>query len=539
MLPLSSSPIIAACCAAFLCLGAAGCGTRTVPAAKGGAGDMYVASSIGDASYLNPVLATDSASGDINNLVYGGLVKYDKNIKLVGDLAERWEISPDNLTITFHLRPNVVWHDGAPFTADDVKFTYDRLVDPAVKTPFGADYQLVREVRVVDPLTVRVTYREPFAPALESWGMGILPKHVFAGSDFNTHPANRRPIGTGPFVFKEWKTDEKIVLESNRRYYEGRPPIGRYVYRIIPDQAVQFLELRNQSIDEMGLTPDQWKAYPEFFTHYNKFRYPSFSYVYLAFNLLNPLYRQKQFRQAIACGINKAEIINGVLLGMGKAATGPFPPQSWAYDPAVSDTAYDPEKSRKLLAALGWKDTDGDGYLDRDGQILSFTIMTNQGNKIRSLSAEIIQAQLRAVGIKVNVRVIEWSAFVHQFIDKKSFDAVLLGWQLARDPDQYAIWHSDQIHEGQYNFISYANPEVDRLLEEGRRTFDQPRRQAIYRRVHRILADDLPYIFLYYPESLPVVHKRFRGPEVAPAGIGWNFQHWWVPKEEQKYVLQP
>jgi peptide/nickel transport system substrate-binding protein len=508
------------------------------PSARSVSGDMYVASSIGDASYLNPLLATDSASGDINGLLYNGLVKYDKDLHLVGDLAERWEISPDNLVITFHLRTNVRWHDGVPFTAADVKFTYDKLVDPTVVTPYGSDYLLVKELKILDPATVRVTYREPFAPALESWVMGIIPKHVFDGGAFNTHPANRRPVGTGPFKFVEWKTDEKIVLASNADYFDGAPPTGRYVYRIIPDQSVQFLELRNQSIDEMGLTPDQWKAYPEFFTHYNKFRYPSFSYVYLAFNLMNPLYREKKFRQAMAHAIDKREIIDGVLLGMGKAATGPYPPQSWAYDPGVQDYDYDPAKSRALLGELGWKDTNGDGYLDKGGRNLEFTILTNQGNKIRSLSAEIIQAQLRNVGVKVNVRIIEWSAFVHQFVEKKNFDAVLLGWGLSRDPDQYAIWHSDQVKEGQYNFISYANPDVDRLLESGRRTFDFHRRQEIYRRLHRILADDLPYIFLYYPESLPVVHKRFRGPEVAPAGLGWNFFRWWVPRGEQKYMLE-
>ncbi|MHB9155072.1 MAG: peptide-binding protein [Endomicrobiales bacterium] len=502
-----------------------------------GPGDMYVASSIGDATYLNPVLATDSASGDINALVYNGLVKYDRDLKLVGDLAESWTVSADGLTITFTLRKDVLWHDGARFTADDVKFTYERLIDPKVRTPYGGDYLLVKELKVLDPRTVRVTYREPFAPALESWGMGIVPKHVFEKGDFNTNPANRAPVGTGPFMFRQWVTDEKILLDANPRYFEGKPFISRYVYRIIPDQAVQFLELRKQSIDEMGLTPDQWKAYPEFFRHYNKFRYPSFSYVYLGFNLKIPLFADVRFRRAVAHAVDKREIIDGVLLGIGKAATGPFPPQSWAHDPSVKDYPHDPDKARALLGELGWRDTNGDGYLDREGKNLEFTIITNQGNKMRSLTAEILQAQLRKVGIKVNVRIIEWSAFVHQFIDKRNFEAVIMGWSLSRDPDQHAIWHSGQVNEGQYNFVSYANPGIDRLLEQGRRTFDQKKREAVYHRIHRVMAEDLPYIFLYYPESLPVVHQRFRGPEVTPAGLGWNFYRWWVPKAEQKYEI--
>jgi peptide/nickel transport system substrate-binding protein len=243
-------------------------------------------------------------------------------------------------------------------------------------------------------------------------------------------------------------------------------------------------------------------------------------------------------RQALAAGINKQELIDGVLLGMGKPATGPFPPQSWAYDPSVTDIPYDPASARAALEHLGWKDTDGDGYRERNGQKLAFTIMTNQGNKMRALSAEIIQAQLKKIGVQVHIRIIEWSAFVHQFIDQRNFEAVLLGWSLSRDPDQYAIWDSHQTGEGQYNFVSYRNEEVDRLLTAGRTTFNQPERQRIYHRIHRILADDLPYLFLYYPEALPVIHKRFRGPEVAAARIGWNFDQWWVPQDDQKYRLK-
>ena len=500
-------------------------------------GDTYVASSIGDATYLNPILASDSASGDINNLIYNGLLKYDKNINLIGDLAESWSVSPDGLVLTFHLRKNVRWHDGIPFTAEDVKFTYERLIDPRTKTPYAADYLLVKKFEILDRFTLRITYREPLATSLESWGMGIIPKHIFEKEDINSNIYNRKPIGTGPYLFREWKTDEKIVLEANPDHFEGKPFISRYIYRIIPDQSVQFLELRNQSIDEMGVTPDQWKAYPEFFKHYNKFRYPSFSFVYLGFNLNLPLFKDKRFRQALAYAINKKEIIDGVLLGMGRAATGPFPPQSWAYDKDVRDHDFDPKKARQLLRELGWTSTDPEGYLTKDGQTLGFTIMTNQGNKMRSLTAEIIQSQLRKVGIKVNVRIIEWSALVHEFIDKKKFEALVMGWALSRDPDQFPLWHSSQMKEGQYNFISYSSPEVDRLLIEGRRTLDKNKRIPIYHKLHKIMAEDLPVVFLYHPEAMPVIHKRFKGPEVAPLGLGWNFIKWYVPSNEQKYRM--
>jgi peptide/nickel transport system substrate-binding protein len=511
---------------------------NTIAAAAPESGDMYVASSIGDASYLNPVLATDQASGSINNLIYNGLLKYDKDLKITGDLAESWEVGAGGLTITFHLRPNVKWHDGKPFTAKDVLFTYNKLVDPRVKTPYGADYLLVKTISAINPLTVRVTYKQPFAPALESWMIGIVPEYVFTNTDFNSAPANRAPIGTGPFLFKEWKTDEKIVLAANPNYFEGKPFINKYVLRIIPDQSVEFLELRQQNIDEMGLTPDQYRAYKEFFTSYNRFNYPSFSYVYMAFNQQNPLYKKHDFRLAIASALDKTQIIDGVLLRMGKAATGPFVPQSWAHDPEVKDFPFDPQKARELLKALGFQDINNDGFLEYKNQPWALTIMTNQGNKMRQLTCEIIQSQLKAVGLKVNIRVVEWSAFIHQFIDKKNFDCVVLGWSLGRDPDQYAIWHSSQSGEGQYNFISYSNPKVDALLERGRRTFAQSERQKIYRTLHKELHDDIAYIFLYYPLSLPAVHKRFVGPEVTPAGLGWNFHKWWSPKDKQKYTAE-
>ena len=304
---------------------AAGCKSRSQnsnapPPGAPAYDDAFIESSIGDASYLNPVLASDNASSSINGLVFNGLVKYNSKIELVGDLAEKWEVSKDGLTFYFHLRKGVRWHDGKPFTAEDVLYTYERLVDPEVKTPYSSNYDKVKKVEAPDPWTVRVAYKEPFVPALESWGMGILPKHVFGGAKgraFNEHPANKRPIGTGPYKFGEWKVDEKIVLHANPDYFDGKPRIAKYVFKIIPDNAVEFLELRNRSIDTMILTPDQYFAYPELFEGYRKYRLPRAVYTYFAFNLNHPLFKNKKVRLAIAHGINKKELVDGVLLGMG------------------------------------------------------------------------------------------------------------------------------------------------------------------------------------------------------------------------------
>lgn len=502
-------------------------------------GDAIVTASIGDANNLAPILASDSSSAEICGLVFNGLVRYDKDLKLEGELAESWEIREGGLVIIFHLRKNVKWHDGAPFTSRDLEFTYKKLIDPNVKTPYSGDFERVKSLDVLDDHTVRVTYKEPFSPGLSSWGMWIMPKHILEKEDLNNTKFSRAPIGTGPYKFKEWKTGEKIVLVSNHDYYEGRPYIDRYIYRIIPDQASIFLELQTQGADQVGLTPLQYARQtntPFFRKYYRKYKYPAFGYTYLAFNLKDPKFTDSRVRTAIDYAIDKEEIIKGVLLGLGRASTGPFPPESWAYNKEVKPLPCDPRMAKELLRQAGWQDTDADGWLDKDGKIFQFTLITNQGNDPRRMTVEIIQRRLKEIGIKVEIRILEWAAFLTEFIDKRKFEAIVLGWSLSRDPDNYDIWHSSKQRQGEFNFVGYENKEVDGLLEEGRREFDQEKRKEIYNKIHRLISEDHPYIFLYVPDALPIVHSRFKGIEPAPAGIGYNFIKWYAPKEEQRYT---
>jgi len=512
---------------------------RTARGAPGSvAGDAIVVGSIGDASRLLPLLASDSASGDIVGMVFNGLLKYNERLDIVGDLAESWTVSPDGLTLTFVLRPNVRWHDGTPCTTEDVEFTYRKLVDPAVHTPFSSSYELVDSVRVLDARTVQIHYREPFAPALESWMTGIIPKHLLEREDLNTTPFLRRPIGTGPYRFIRWKTGELIELVANPDYFEHRPAIDRYLFRVIPDQATLFLELLTQGVDLSGLTPLQYRRQTDnrmIQQHYQKFRHPSFGFTYLGYNLQDARFSDLRVRQAINLAIDKQAILDGVLFGLGSVATGPYPKESWAYDPSMIPPARDLAQAKRLLAEAGWADHDGDGILDRAGQPFRFTLLTNQGNEVRRQVAELVQQQLKEIGLDVKIRVIEWSAFVHEFIDKRRFEAVLLGWNLARDPDLYDLFHSSKIKEGEYNFVSYANHAVDRLLEQGRQTFDHEQRQRIYREVHRRLYEDQPYTFLFVEDSLPIVAARFRNVRSSPIGIGYNFIDWYVPLSEQRY----
>jgi len=535
--------------AVFLFLFVMGCGSKAPleehpgTAVDGGpvTGDMFVSGTIGEPKNLIPILASDSASGAVVGEVFNGLVKYNEEIEMVGDLAERWDIEREGLDIIFHLRKNVRWHDGHPFTADDVLFTYQKLIDPTVKTPYSGDFERVERLEKIDEYTIKVVYKEPFSPGLASWGMSIMPKHLLEKEDFNKSSFSRHPIGTGPYRFKRWKTGQFVELEANPDYFEGRPYIDRYLFRIIPDQSTLFLELRAEGVDSLGLSPLQYRRQTEtdfFRRRYRKFLYPSFGYTYIGYNLADPRFKDLRVRKALTLAVNRKEIIDQILLGLGKECTGPFVHESWAYNPDVKPLPYSPEEAKRLLAEVGWRDSDGDGWLDQAGRPFEFTLLVNQGNEERKLIAELVQREWEKLGIKVKIRVIEWAAFISEFIDKKRFEVFILGWALSRDPDLYDIWHSSKTREGEFNFIQYKNPEADRLIEEGRRLFDQEKRKAIYHKLHKLIYEDQPCTFLYVADALPIVHARFRGIKPAPIGIGYNFIKWYVPKPEQKYLTK-
>ena len=506
-------------------------------------GDTLLEGSIGEPSVLIPMLASDAPSHSVAGLIFNGLVKYDTDLSVIGDLAESCDISPDGLVITFHLRKGVKWTDGVEFTAEDVMFGYKTIIDEKTPTPYKGDYLQVKKADVLDRYTFRVSYEKPFAPALTTWGnLVVLPKHLLEGKDITKSDFARNPIGMGPYKIKKWLSGQEVVLDSNRDYFEGRPYVDRYIYKIIPDPATMFLELKTGSIDMMGLTPIQYtkQTDTEFFKeNFQKFQYPTFVYTYMGFNLKHPWFKDKRVRQAIAHAIDKNEIVDVILFGLGSPATGPYVPNTWPYNPDVKKYAYAPDKAKQLLKQAGWEDTDKDGIVDKDGKPFEFTILTNMGNSLRKNTATIIQWKLKKIGIKVNIRILEWSAFINEFIDKRRFEAIILGWSIGIDPDQYDIWHSSKTREKEFNFVSYSNPEVDALLEKGRSTFDIEKRKKAYYQIQEILAEELPYIFLYVPDATPVVHSRFKGIKPTTIGISYNFPEWYVPKRLQRHSMSP
>jgi peptide/nickel transport system substrate-binding protein len=508
-------------------------------------GDTFIHASIGDIGGLIPSLTSDAASHEVGAMIYDGLVRLDKDLNLAPAMADSWSFSKDCLDLSFKLRRDVKWHDGHPFTADDVVFTYKSMINPKTPAPFKEGYLLVKDVQAVDPYTVRVTYERPYARAISTWTDYVLPKHLLesyvADGKLRESPQNRHPIGTGAYRFQEWRTGEKVVLLANPEYYEGRPYIGRVVYRVIPSQATIFLELKAGGVDHVRtLTAFQYVRqtdYPAFRKAYNKFRYPSPFYTFLGFNLKDPRFADRRVRQAFAHAINKRELIDGVVLGLAREANGPIRPGTWAFTDEVKRYAYDPERAKALLAEAGWKDRDGDGIVeDKDGKPFAFTILTNQGNDERKKIAEIIQQRLREVGVKADIQVIEWAAFIKEYVKPRRFDVVILGLGTGTDPDQYAVWHSSQTSPDQMNRMSYSNPEVDHLLEVGRASCHEQERVKYYHRIQEILAEDLPMIFLYFKDDLPVVASRFRGVKEAPGGIMYNFNEWYVPRNMQRYT---
>ena len=547
MKPAAWGPLLVL--AALLAL--AGCGggvegTAEVHASQASGpayGDTFIEASIGDIQGLIPNITSDSASHEVGALIYDGLIKRDKDLNLIPSLAESWQMSRDCLTLTFKLRKDAKWHDGRPFTAEDVRFSYETMINPKTPTAYREDFLQVKDVEVLDPHSLRVTYAKPYAKALETWDSTMLPKHLLAKhveeGRLREAPQNRQPVGNGPYRFVEWKPGEKIVLVANPDYYEGRPYLSRIVYRIIPSQATIFLELKAKGVDFASLTAIQYVRqtnYPAFQKAYVKHQYPANGYTYFGFNLEDPRFKDPRVRQAFAHAINKQELIDGVVLGMAREATGPYKPGTWVYNPNVARYPYNPARAKQLLAEAGWKDTDGDGVLDKDGQPFAFTILTNQGNEERKKIAEIIQQRLADIGVRVEIRTLEWAAFIKEFIKKRRFEAIILGWGIGLDPDQYNVWHSSKTGPDELNHISYKNPEADRLLELGRASCRREERKKHYDRLQEVLAEDQPIIFLYFRDALPVVSSRIRGIESSPNGITFNFIRWYVPKELQRYT---
>ncbi|MFC1771368.1 peptide-binding protein [Candidatus Margulisiibacteriota bacterium] len=479
----------------------------------------------GEPSVINPILSTDSASSSIESLIFNGLMKVNPDLEIVPDLAKSYKISPDGKTYTFYLRTDVHWHNGVKFTAQDVKFTFDKILEKTTNTVRRSNFIIDGEpiqFKVVNNYIIQAVLPKPFAPFLTRMTMGILPEHLLKEKDINTSEFNRIPIGTGPFEFVTWKTGHYIYLKRNSKYFDKTPKLEGILIKMIPDSNTALVALKRGEIDLATIPSHAFRSY-KFDPSIRVFHYPDLSYSYMGLNLKNPFLADKKVRQALAHAINKKILIQNVLKGLGTIAYLPTSPLLWAYPKDAHEIyEYNPEKSKQLLSKAGFVRDKRTNILHKNGKPFEFTLITNKGNKDREKIAQIIQRYLQEIGIKMNIQVMEWSSFVRLLNspkDPKPFDAALLAWSLSLDPDSYSIWHSSQYPNG-FNLVGYKNAKVDKLLEKGRLEMDQTSRARIYKSLFTKIAKDVPYVFLFYPEAIVATHRRVKGlSKPGPAGM--------------------
>lgn len=441
--------------------------------------------------------------------------------------------------IVFHLRDDVFWHDGEPFTSADAVFTYRRIVDETVASPRRPDFELISQVDAPDAHTFVVDYRKPYSSALMSWTIGMLPEHILEGRSTSWWATNfnRSPVGTGPFRFVEWRSNEFIRLDRNPDYFLGAPHLETIAVRTIPDQVAIRLAFETRQIDYWGVDDHAVSAFRKD-KRYDIFSSLSTAYEYIGWNLRREMFQDLRVRKALAHAVDVGAIIQYVVYGYGERSTGPFVPTTWYYNEGITPFEYDPERAKRLLAEAGW--TPGpDGILVKGGRRFSFELLTAQGGETRKDIATLVQADLARIGIEVEIGILEWTVFIKQVTQDLDFDAVVLGWSLGFDYDQYQIWHSSQVGAGMLNTAAYRNPEVDALLERIRGTFDRDEIKRLCGEMQRIIYEDQPYLFLYVPETIGAMWKdayRVRRPgtdgwvdeKVRSTNAGFtHYLEWW------------
>jgi peptide/nickel transport system substrate-binding protein len=491
---------------------------------------------IGEPNNLIAMIAGDSASSAIAGQIFNSLLKYDENLGFEGDLADSWAISDDYKKITFNLKQDIKWADDEPFTCKDVLFTWKKVTDPDTRTPYGSDYQLVSSASCANNHIFIAEYDEPYAPALETWAsLHILPEHLLKNEDINDTYFSLNPTGSNYYALDEWTTGQQVKLKTNPNSVHGRPLLEKKITRIIPDLSSQFMELIAGNIDLMNINPIQYsRVFPsrsELNDKINLYKEMGNGYTYFGFNLKKKPFDDVNIRKAISYAINKEEIIDGVLLGLGEEITSPYKPGTYWENKSINKISFDVSRSRELLEKSGYQ-LNANNIYEKDGKPLAFEILTNQ-NKQREMTAVLIQRRLQDIGIDVSIRVIEWASFVNRFIKTGEFEAVVLGWSLSLDPDQYSIWHSSQQGPGQFNFIGYNNPRVDTLLENGRKELNNEKRKQIYDEFSKIIYDEQPIIYLYAGYGLTAIHKKIKGVKkiTPPAGVFHNDYEWYIPKK--------
>jgi peptide/nickel transport system substrate-binding protein len=450
---------------------------------------------------LDPRYATDANSVRVGNLIYNSLLRADEHSSLQPELAQSWRMT-DEKTYLIDLRQGITFHDGKTLTADDVKYTYESILDPKNQSPKRGLLKSLQAVDKLSPFQIRFRLSSSHAPFPEQLTLGIVP----AGSQ-TSKSGSLPPPGSGPFTLDSVDSGERITLRANPSYWEGPPPLAGLVVKVIPDAMVRVLEFKQGTIDflQNDIEPDMlpWlRKSTDASIEANQ----GTTFQYIGINLEHPILKNRKVRQAIACAIDRQAIIHHLLKDMGVPAGGLLSPLNWAYESAVKDWPYDPEKSKRLLDEAGFRDPDGDGPLPRFK--LSFKT-TNIDLRIRIAAA--IKEQLERVGIELELRSYEWATFFSD-VKKGNFHLYSLAWVGILDPDiYYQIFHSSSVPPNGDNRGRYSNPQFDRLLERGRTVTDVAQRKLIYAQVQRLFAEELPYVPLWWWKNVVVKRPAIRG----------------------------
>ena len=465
-----------------------------------------------DAGTLDSRLMRDTTAYRAVNLLYSGLLQLNENLQPEPDLAVRWE-NPDPTTWIFHLREGVAFHDGAPVTAEDVKFTLDTILDPALKARFRSLYTPIDSVEAVDPLTVRISLKEPYAPLLSYLDLGIVPKHaVEAGVDIGNEP-----IGSGPYRLRRWDKGSKIVFEANPDFWDGAPTIEAIEMVLVPDNTARAQALESGDLDmiQSPLSPQDIKrlaANPDV----GKSVQGGIAITYLNFNTARPNLSDPRVRRALAMLVDQDTIVDQIYEGTDRKATSILL-SSWdAYDEAIRQPRFDPDGAKALLAEAGWTDSNGDGVLDKDGRKLAIELGTHSEDPNRIQTVEYIQFILGQHGVEANLRISDWPSFSARF-RQGDYELILVGWTQLVDPDRVTF---GQLHgDGGFNWGGYRNATLDGLLERGRAESDAAERIRIYREAAAIIADEVPYYILSYQGYQVFFDPRIEGYRSNPRGM--------------------